>query len=115
MKSLNQKELKKFVLELYAKYVGGDKINDTAKKIFLDYSGAEQFIENKLYEAILYLETIGWELNPSMKEAKEILPNLIQQSIDLIEIQEVDPHKIIEAKLLEAYKINKRAIILNLR
>ena len=45
------------------------------------------------------------------KEAKEILPNLIQQSIDLIEIQEVDPHKIIEAKLLEAYKINKSAYI----
>jgi len=45
------------------------------------------------------------------KEAKEILPNLIQQSIDLIEIQEVDSHKIIEAKLLEAYKINKSAYI----
>lgn len=49
--------------------------------------------------------------NNKFKEAKEILHNLVQQDIDLIEIQEVDPHKIIEAKLLEAYKINKSAYI----
>ncbi len=45
------------------------------------------------------------------KEAKEILPNLVQKEIDLIEIQEVDPKIIIEAKLLEAYKIYKSAYI----
>jgi len=49
--------------------------------------------------------------NHKFNEAKEVLPNLIQQNIDLSEIQEVDPQKIIEAKLLEAYKIYKSAYI----
>ncbi len=35
-------------------------------------------------------------------EAQKLLPNLLQLDIDLAEIQDIDPHKIIEAKLLEA-------------
>jgi len=38
-------------------------------------------------------------------EAKTIIPNLIQEKIDLPEIQEIDPRKIIAAKLTEARKI----------
>ena len=76
MKHLNPKELKEFIQDLYRRYISGENIKDTARKIFLDYVGSEDFIENDLYEAILYLETIGWELDSSKEEAKEILNKL---------------------------------------
>lgn len=37
-------------------------------------------------------------------EAREIIPRLVQLDIDLPEIQEIDPHKIIASKLQEARK-----------
>ncbi|HLP80206.1 MAG TPA: non-canonical purine NTP pyrophosphatase [Acidobacteriota bacterium] len=42
----------------------------------------------------------------SMKfaEAKAIIPQLIQKKIDLTEVQELDPRKILQAKMLEAKK-----------
>lgn len=40
-------------------------------------------------------------------EAVSIIPGLVQKDIDLPEIQEIDPKKVIEAKLDEAYKIEK--------
>lgn len=42
-------------------------------------------------------------------EVKSILPEIEQLDIDLPEIQEVDPHKIIEAKLNEALKHHEGA------
>ena len=35
-------------------------------------------------------------------EAKEVIPEIIRKDIDLVEIQEIDPKKIIEHKLHEA-------------
>lgn len=37
-------------------------------------------------------------------EVQAILPNIEQMNIDLAELQEIDPHKIIQAKLIEARK-----------
>lgn len=42
-----------------------------------------------------------------LREALEILPGIMGENIDLPEIQEVDAHKIIAAKLLEAQKHQK--------
>lgn len=41
-----------------------------------------------------------------LEEARQIIPELVGLDIDLPEIQEIDAHKIIEAKLLEAKKHN---------
>lgn len=38
------------------------------------------------------------------EEVKEIMPSVVQKDIDLVEIQEIDPNKIISHKLLEAGK-----------
>ena len=79
MTYLDSKELKVFILDLYNRYINGENIDETAKKIFLDYVGSEDFIEKELHEAILYLETIGWNLNPSKIEAKKILEELKEE------------------------------------
>ena len=76
MKTLNPQELKEFILELYQKYLLGENVKDTARKIFLDYSGSEMLIEKSLHDAVLYLETIGWELDDSKKDVLNILKNL---------------------------------------
>lgn len=39
------------------------------------------------------------------EEAKQIIPDLVQQDIDLVEIQEIDPKKVITHKLEEAKKL----------
>jgi inosine triphosphate pyrophosphatase len=39
-----------------------------------------------------------------LREAQSVIPDLVQLDIDLPEIQETDPHKIIQAKLHEAKK-----------
>ena len=76
MKHLDQKELKEFVFDLYNRYINGENVSETAKKIFLDYVGSEEFIEKELYEAILYLETIGWKLGDSKEDSIKILNSL---------------------------------------
>lgn len=49
--------------------------------------------------------------NNKFKEAKILIPNIIQKKIDLPEIQELDLNKIIDAKLDEAIKHTNEAII----
>lgn len=44
-------------------------------------------------------------------EVKEIIPEIEQEDMDLVEIQELDPYKVIEAKLLEAQKIQSGEFI----
>lgn len=46
---------------------------------------------------------ITWNKN-KLEEIKSIMPDIEQMDIDLIELQEIDPYKIIEAKLIEAKK-----------
>ena len=46
------------------------------------------------------------------KEAKSMLSTLEKHGDDLLEIQGIDPKKIIEAKLLEAFKHEKGEFIL---
>lgn len=46
---------------------------------------------------------ITWNKNKFI-EVQDILPDIEQMDIDLPELQEVDPHKIIQAKLIEARK-----------
>lgn len=45
------------------------------------------------------------------KEVKALLPSIMQLNLDLPEIQELDPKKIIQAKLLEAVKHKKGSFI----
>jgi len=46
------------------------------------------------------------------KEAQAIIPALVQQDVDLPEIQELDPHAVIRAKLEEARKhLTKGALV----
>ncbi len=45
------------------------------------------------------------------EEARQIIPELVQLDIDLPEIQDVDPRKVVAAKLEEAKKHAKGAII----
>lgn len=45
-------------------------------------------------------------------EIKEILSTVEQLNIDLVEIQELDPHKVIEAKLIEAQKVHPGELII---
>lgn len=42
-----------------------------------------------------------------LEEAQAIFPGIEARDIDLPEIQEIDPKKVIEAKLLEAFKCHK--------
>jgi inosine triphosphate pyrophosphatase len=46
-----------------------------------------------------------------IKEVREIIPEIEQLEIDLPEIQEIDPKKIIEAKLKEAFKYKRGEFI----
>lgn len=46
-----------------------------------------------------------------LEEAKSILPEVVDLDIDLPEIQEIDPHKVIQAKLEEARKHNEGEFI----
>lgn len=46
---------------------------------------------------------ITWNKN-KFSEVQSILPDIEQMNIDLVEIQEMDPYKIIQAKLIEARK-----------
>lgn len=45
------------------------------------------------------------------EEAKQFFPDIVQKDIDLPEIQELEPRKIIEEKLKEALKLGEREII----
>ena len=45
-------------------------------------------------------------------EIKEIIPNIEQLNIDLVEIQELDSYKVIEAKLREAQKVHQGALMI---
>lgn len=47
------------------------------------------------------------------RETKQIIPEVEQMEIDLPEIQEVDPKKIIEAKLIEARKHGQERFIVD--
>lgn len=55
---------------------------------------------NYLYNMIYF---ITWNKN-KLAEIQAILPDIQQMDIDLPELQEIDPHKIIQAKLIEASK-----------
>ncbi len=46
---------------------------------------------------------ITWNKNKFI-EVQAVIKNIKQMNIDLAELQEIDPHKIIEAKLIEARK-----------
>ncbi|MBT4376133.1 hypothetical protein HOD29_02050 [archaeon] len=76
MKFLDKHELKEFLIDLYERYLRGEKVNETAKKIFLDYAGAGNFLEKNVYDAILTLESIGWGLETSKIEIENILQEL---------------------------------------
>ena len=45
------------------------------------------------------------------EEAKQIIPEIKQIDMDLNEIQEIDPHKIIKQKIIEALKYTQKEVI----
>jgi non-canonical purine NTP pyrophosphatase (RdgB/HAM1 family) len=44
-------------------------------------------------------------------EAKEIMPNLVQKSIEIEEMQSLDPKEVVERKAREAYKKIKKPLV----
>jgi hypothetical protein len=76
MAEFNEKKLKTLIIEVYERYISGKNIRKEAQDLFLEYNGAEMFLSEEMNDAIGYLETIGWDLNPNQKIAKKILENL---------------------------------------
>ncbi len=56
-----------------------------------------------LEKLIMKIQFITGNAN-KFKEAQKIIPELVQLDIDLPEIQEIDAHEVIKAKLIEAQK-----------
>lgn len=59
---LDVKELREYLIDLYERFLSGDKIRDEAKKTWNDYSGADKFISEEMQIAINFLEDIGWDI-----------------------------------------------------
>jgi|APSaa5957512576_1039674.scaffolds.fasta_scaffold286684_2 hypothetical protein len=77
-KEINEKELRKELIGLYENYSKDKDIKSEAKKLFLEYSTAENFLNKETYDAIMKLEGMGWDLRnkTTIEEAKEILKKL---------------------------------------
>ncbi|MBU1129135.1 MAG: hypothetical protein KJ949_00725 [Nanoarchaeota archaeon] len=73
---LDKKELRKKIISLYKRYLSGEDIISEAQSYFMDYSGAEIFLDETLNNAIGYLENIGWNLKPQKEKVKYFVENL---------------------------------------
>lgn len=91
--TLNIIDLREYLIDLYERFLNGEDIKEEAKKTFMDYIGAREFISSNMTNALSYLEDIGWEIPADLSHIKKPIKELALDIIKTLKKEAKNPPK----------------------
>ncbi|MDO8467849.1 MAG: hypothetical protein Q7S56_02795 [Nanoarchaeota archaeon] len=90
---LNIPELREYLIDLYERFLQGEDIRATARKVFNDYRGSSRFISEDMQKAIGFLEDIGWDIPPQVSRIDKPLKEIALEMLKALKEEEENPPK----------------------